>query len=139
MNQFKSLLILIGGWCVPGLAHFYYGQRIKALLFFGIILVCTVLGIIIADFRFVRYSDNPFYYIGQFGSGLIFLLNSVFTSVTPRGFLPLPYYEIGLLYTCVAGILNLVILLTLHTQLTKKSRPGGTEDKQPSREYPGLT
>jgi len=120
MKRFILPLILIGGWCIPGLAHWYYGRRYKAVIFFALISICLILGLVISDFRAVRYLDNPFYYIGQFGSGLILLSNTLLTSELPHGLVPLIYFEIGLLYTCVGGLLNLIILLNLYAQILNR-------------------
>lgn len=108
------------GWCIPGAAHWYYGYRSKAVVFFAIILICLLSGLVISDFRAVRYADNPFYYIGQFGNGVVLLSNTLLTSEMPRGLVPLPYLEIGLLYICVGGLLNLIILLNLYSQIINK-------------------
>jgi len=116
-------LILLVGWIIPGFAHWFYGQKYKALIFFTIAIICSIIGIIIADFRFIRFSDNPFYYFGQFGSGLTWLLVTLLTSEAPRGLISMSYFEIGMLYVCVAGILNLVIILNLYTQLTTQNPP----------------
>ena len=127
MRIFILPFVLLGGWLIPGFAHWYYGQRYKALMFFAIALICSILGIIIADFRFIRFLDNPFYYFGQFGSGLTWLLVTLLTSEAPRGLISMSYFEIGMLYVCVAGILNLVILLNLYSQLTAR-KPSTVKD-----------
>jgi hypothetical protein len=123
MKRFILPLVLIGGWFVPGLAHWYYGHRYKAALFLAIISVCLLSGLVISDFRAVRYADNPFYYIGQFGSGIGLLSNTFLISEMPRGLIPLPYFEIGLLFTCVGGLLNLIILLNLYSQIINRKSP----------------
>jgi len=126
MKKFILPLMLIGGWCVPGLTHWYYGYRYKAVIFFAIISICLILGLVVSDFRALRYSDNPFLYIGQFGSGLIWLSNTLLTSEMPRGLVPLPYFEIGLLYICVGGLLNLIILLNLYSQIINRKSATGS-------------
>jgi len=154
MRKFILPLVLISGWILPGFAHWFYGRRptgspggrYKALIFFGIVLICSVLGIIIADFRFVRFADNPFYYVGQFGSGLTLLLKTLLTSEAPRGLISMSYFEIGLLYVCVGGILNLVILINLCSQLLASkpfvsgpSRLGGAGEEPAVSEQPAIT
>lgn len=137
MKKWKMTLALIAGWLIPGAAHWLYGHRHKALTFFALILTCAVAGIIIADFRFIRYADNPFYYIGQFGSGLTWLLNGWLTSASPKGLRPVSYFEIGLLYICVGGILNLVILLNLFAQQTHPApQPEPQPEQAPVNETP---
>ena len=117
MKIFILPLVLLAGWLIPGFAHWFYGQKYRALIFFAVTIIVSALGIIIADFRFIRFWDNPFYYFGQFGSGLTWLLVTLLTSEAPRGLISMSYFEIGMLYVCVAGILNMVILLNLYSQL----------------------
>lgn len=137
MKIFILPLVLLTGWIIPGFAHWFYGQRYKALIFFAIALVCTLLGVLVADFRFIRFSDNPFYYFGQFGSGLTWLLVTLLTSEAPRGLISMSYFEVGMLYVCVAGILNLVILLNLYAQLAAREPPAA--DVSATAEQPPKT
>src|SRR3989339_1147455 len=120
MKIFILPLVLLAGWLIPGFAHWFYGQKYRALIFFAVTIIVSALGIIIADFRFIRFWDNPFYYFGQFGSGPTWLLVTLLTSETPKGLISMSYFEIGMLYVCVAGILNLVVLLNLYSQLTAR-------------------
>lgn len=137
MKKLILPLVLITGWMIPGFAHWYYGKRYKAAIFFAIVLICSVIGIVVADFRFIRYTDNPFYYVGQFGSGLTWLLKILLTSESPRGLISMSYFEVGLLYICVGGILNLVILLNLYSQLT--ARKPDAPEKPTIEEKPAET
>jgi len=109
--------MLILGWVIPGSAHFYCRHWYKGFVIFVIITGCLVLGLFLSDFRGIRYADNPFYYIGQFGCGLTFLLNMLRTAGEPAGFISIRYFEIGLLFICVGGLLNLLVLLNLYHQL----------------------
>jgi hypothetical protein len=120
MKRFILPLVLLTGWAIPGLAHWYYGYRLKAVIFFTIISLCLLIGLVLTDFRAVRYADNPFYYIGQFGSGFVLFFNTLLTSEMPNGLVSLRYFEIGLLYICTAGILNLIIVLNLYSQIAKR-------------------
>lgn len=120
---------------MPGFAHWYYGRRYKALALFVIIIVCLVLGLILSDFRAMRYGDNPFYYLGQFGCGLALLLNIFRTPGMPLGLIRLPYFEIGLLYTCVGALINLLTLLNLYSQMNvlAKAAPEMPSDSAEAR------
>ncbi|MBI5779369.1 MAG: hypothetical protein HZA49_07925 [Planctomycetes bacterium] len=137
MKKLILPLVLLAGWILPGFAHWFYGKRYKALVFFGIVLTCSAIGVIIADFRFVRFADNPFYYVGQFGSGLTLMLKTLLTSEAPRGIVSMSYFEVGLLYICVGGILNLVILLNLCSQLLAR-KPAATKEPT-ATEQPATT
>lgn len=108
------LTALVLGWCLPGAGHWILGQRKKALFLFLAIMLTFVAGIVLADYRNVKNADNEFYWAGQLGCGLIYLIaNVVIGAGRPAGRVPIEWYEIGLLYICVAGMLNVVLLLNL--------------------------
>ena len=117
INKILLPFVLIAGWFLPGFAHFYFKHRYKGAIIFIIITGCMMLGLFLSDFRGIRYIDNPFYYVGQFGCGLTFLLNLMRTAGEPAGFISLRYFEVGLLFTCIGGLLNLLVLMNLYYQL----------------------
>ena len=112
MKRYPLLAIALA-WFVPGLGHLFLGRPRKALFFFATLTFTYILGYVLADFRFVRYDDNPFYYVGRYGSGLTMLATWLIRDNGPRGISPLEYYEPGLLYMCSAGLLNVVLVLNL--------------------------
>ncbi|MBI4712691.1 MAG: hypothetical protein HY762_05255 [Planctomycetes bacterium] len=105
--------IILLGWLIPGAAHWMLNSRVKGYIIFSLTCLTLAIGLLLSDFRTLRFMDNHFYYLGQFGCGLVFLANLFLTGGHPLGVISLPYFEIGLLYTCVAGTLNLVLLLSL--------------------------
>lgn len=107
------LAALVLGWCVPGAGHWVLGQRKKAIFLFVAIMLTFAAGVVLADYRNVKNADNEFYWAGQLGCGLIYFIANVLVGHTPAGRMPIEWYEIGLLYICVAGMLNVVLLLNL--------------------------
>ena len=112
MKRDPSIAIVLA-WLVPGLGHLYLGKPGKALFFFLALTLTYAAGYMLADFRFVRYDDNPFYYVGRWGSGLTWLLTSFVIENPPRRISPLEFWEPGLLYMCAAGLLNVVLVLNI--------------------------
>lgn len=101
-------------WMVPGAGHVLMGKWRKGLFFFGILAAVWLAGMSLVGFRPVSFEDNPFYYVGQYGSGLLMILSRGISSEKavprpddPGGFDP------GLLYVCSVGLLNLVIALNV--------------------------
>lgn len=109
----RNVAAYILGWMVPGAGHFIMGKRHKGLIFFGLLAGIYAFGLFLSNFRMVGYEDNPFYYVGQFGSGMTMLIGGLleFEKASPRAGLPLSWLDVGLLYVCAAGLLNYVIAL----------------------------
>jgi hypothetical protein len=112
-------LALLIGWVIPGGGFWFIRRPLKALIVFCLISLLVVIGVLLADLRDVRFQDNPFYYLGRFGNGLIWLTCTYLMDYSPRGWVPLKYSEIGLLYICIAGALNLVILISFINSANK--------------------
>ncbi|MBI2923677.1 MAG: hypothetical protein HYY18_21685 [Planctomycetes bacterium] len=123
-------IALVLAWLVPGLGHLYLGKPKKALFFFLTLSLVYLAGFVLADFRFVRFDDNPFYYVGRWGSGLTWVATWLTTNNPPRGTTPLELYEPGLLYMCSAGLLNVVLVLNILSG-THASEPAKSDAPAP--------
>ncbi len=117
MGHRRKALAFWLGWLVPGLGHLVLGRAKKAAFFFGTTASMFLFGLWICGWHTVSFEDNPFYFVGQFGSGVTMLLGQVLglTKAHPRLDLPVSWYDPGLLYVCVAGLLNVVIMLSVFT------------------------
>lgn len=114
-------------WLLPGAGHAAMGKWKKGLFFFLLLGATYLFGLWIVGFRAVAFDENPFYYVGQYGSGVTFLLGRYLADwrAFPREELPPSWYDPGLLYVCVAGLLNLVVMLNvLEVALPRGSEAG---------------
>jgi hypothetical protein len=111
-------------WLVPGAGHAFLGRWRKGLFLFALIGGTCLFGLWITGFRAVSFEDNPFYYVGQYGSGATLLLARFISpeKAFPRSDLHPSWFDPGLLYVCVAGLLNLVVTLNV---LDLKLSPSG--------------
>lgn len=103
------------GWLVPGAGHVLLGRWKKGLFFFLILGATYLFGMWIAGFRPVSFDDNPFYFVGQYGSGVTLLvakLRGAEKAIIRDGLNP-SWFDPGLLYVCVVGLLNLVVMMSL--------------------------
>lgn len=99
-------------WVLPGLGHAVLGKWRKGLFFFASILLTYIAGLWICGWRVVTWEENPFYYVGQYGSGMTTLFGLLLEGDRPfRADIPMSWYDPGLLYACVAGLLNLVLMV----------------------------
>jgi TM2 domain-containing membrane protein YozV len=98
-------------WFMPGAGHLVLGRPGKAAALFLILAGLYVSGLWLGGWTYVSFDDNPFYYVGQFGSGITTLLAQVFENpkAFPREDLPTKWIDPALLYVCVAGLLNIVV------------------------------
>ncbi len=98
-------------WFVPGAGHLLLGRHVKAAVLFSILAAMYVTGLWLSGWKFVSFDDNPFYYVGQFGSGLTTLLAQAFAEpkAFPRPDFPTKWIDPAMLYVCVAGLLNIVV------------------------------
>ena len=113
-ERIKGVAFFVG-WLVPGAGHVLLGKWKKGLFFFLILAATYAFGMHIAGWRPVSFDDNPFYFVGQYGSGatlLIAKLRGAEKAVVSDRIHP-SWFDPGLLYVCVVGLLNLVIMLNV--------------------------
>lgn len=111
-NQ-KIFLGLILTWLVPGLGHFLYGRRGKATFYCVTILFTFVFGMWLGEWCNVSVEKYSLFLIAQVWNGGPTLIALKLTEGL-RATHDIPYLDAGLLYTAVAGLLNVVILVDLY-------------------------
>lgn len=110
-----ALIAGILAWLVPGLGHWFIRQRARAAILFATITVTFWTGIAIGGVRnTVDPRERSLWFVAQLFTGSHALgawgLHQVAArSDTPPG----PYFssEVGVHYTGVAGLLNLLVIL----------------------------
>jgi hypothetical protein len=132
-QRLRGLALLVS-WLFPGAGHFVLGQWRKGLFFLGLLGGLWLAGLWIVGFKSVDWDENPFYFVGQYGSGLTWLsANVLFQAKSfPREGLHLSWYDPGLLYVCCAGLLNLVVMLSLIDTKPAAAPPPPSEEKAPA-------
>lgn len=113
-ERIKGVAFLVG-WMVPGAGHMLLGRWKKGLFFFAILAATYAFGMAITGWRPVSFDDNPFYFVGQYGSGatlLIAKLRGAEKAIVQNGIHP-SWFDPGLLYVCVVGLLNLVVMINV--------------------------
>ena len=107
------MALMAVGWAIPGAGHLLGGRRGRGLFYLLAIGGTFVAGLWLANWRSVRFEDNPFYYAGQWGCGGIALVCHELLEPQRPPADPLSWSDPGLLYICVAGLLNAVVVLNL--------------------------
>ena len=128
---------LVLGWIFPGAGHAYAGQRGKAVLF-GVLIT----GLLVAGFAMGRGTNllpNEWWYAPQLGAGgpaaLLTPLSQYLAVRRPVDWAS-PVREIGTLYTAVAGLLNLLVMMDAYVLL---AYPGEKRERERAREAGGKT
>jgi hypothetical protein len=128
---------LVLGWIFPGAGHAYAGQRGKAVLF-GVLIT----GLLVAGFAMGRGTNllpNEWWFAPQLGAGgpaaLLTPLSQYLAIRQPVDWAS-PVREIGTLYTAVAGLLNLLVMMDAYVLL---AYPGEKRERELAREAGGKT
>ncbi|HET6442548.1 MAG TPA: DUF6677 family protein [Phycisphaerae bacterium] len=128
---------LVLGWILPGAGHAYAGQRGKAVLF-GVLIT----GLLVAGFAMGRGTNllpNEWWFAPQLGAGgpaaLLTPLSQYLAIRQPVDWAS-PVREIGTLYTAVAGLLNLLVMMDAYVLL---AYPGEKREREQTRETGGKT
>jgi TM2 domain-containing membrane protein YozV len=105
---------LVGlAWLVPGLGHFLQGRRLRAAIVFGLLVGLFVVGTLLAEGSNLSRERHFYYWAGQFLLGAPALAaEALFGSTRVTG--PIPYAEAGLVYGCVAGLLNVLAMIDVY-------------------------
>jgi hypothetical protein len=103
-------LIVLAAWAVPGLGHLLLGRRAKAAWFGLLILGTFGLGLLLGAGASVSSARYPWHMCGQIGAGLVALAADALLGSAPQT-ATIDRLELGLVFTTVAGILNLVAVV----------------------------
>ncbi len=108
VNPFAAAVL---GWIVPGLGHLVLGRRKKALLFFVLIVGLFLAGWLASGRENVFFQSGRWHALVQLGIGPIMYLVSLFGKIPEPKLTSMPYFEIATLYTMVAGLLNVLVVM----------------------------
>jgi len=109
-NGWVALLLT---WIAPGLGHLYLGQRGKAILFFSVITFIYVFGMALSGFLNVSLERHAIYFAAQIFYGGATLIAELLTR-NLRWVNANPLHDVGLLYTSVAGLLNIIVMVDIY-------------------------
>lgn len=102
--------VLAAAWLFPGLGHWLQGRRLRGTIVCLVLLALFLGGTWLAGGTNLSRERHFYYWSGQFLAGapaLLLELVSGRTRVTSE----LPWGDVGLLYACMAGLLNVLAML----------------------------
>jgi hypothetical protein len=113
--SFRLPLLLALGWLVPGLGHFLLGRRLRAAVFFVVIAVAFVVGLLLQGELILPATGDPLSYlaaIASIGNGILFFVAKYLG--LGQGVVTSASYEYGNTFLLTAGMMNLLLLLDIH-------------------------
>jgi hypothetical protein len=140
--NFDYFSTVLASWLIPGAGHWILGRRAQAVILFAALNATFWIGQYLGDFRPVNRAIHNIVFWGQVGNGLGTLVSNHFWGekrLPPPGVdrsLP-PHLNTGILFTTIAGLLNLLLVLHVadpKTWTEGKSRPA--EERRKAQEAP---
>ena len=142
MSKKNPILALLLSWLIPGAGHLYIGKKGKAFAFLFALCVTFIIGYALADRRnvffpadFIRHPTLST--LGQLPMGLMAILIMIKTRISGALSGPdlrlMPLYTIGTLFTCVAGLLNVLVMFNAFREAQKLNKPPNPPRKAPTQ------
>ncbi len=121
---------VILGWLIPGAGHFLVGQRKRGLILGALVLFTFLAGMVLADFRNISPFDrHPIWAVAHLFGGLI---STVAAFLTRHLYIERinPLYDVGCLYSGVAALLNIIVVVDAYDFAHERSEtPAGEADE----------
>ncbi len=120
----KVFLGMILTWWFPGLGHALLERRHKAWFYFLLVSFTYIFGLWLGDFRDVSYENFGIYLLAQgFYAGA-----TVPALLLTRGLeldSSLVFVDAGVLFTSVAGLLNVCVIVDVYETAYPRTSPPG--------------
>jgi hypothetical protein len=127
MGKKSPALALFLGWLIPGAGHLYIGRKGKAVVFLLSLCITFIIGLSLGSFRNVFFLNASgrvgLATLGQLPLGLIAILTMMKTTVAGPAIDLFPNYSIGTLFTCIAGLLNILVMFNAFREARKINNP----------------
>ena len=125
MTNKNPYVALILGWLIPGAGHFYAGKKVKALTFMLSLCLTFFMGLVLGHYRnvFFDLANSKLTTLGQLPMGLIAILTMMKTRIAGPAIELMPDYSIGTYFTCIAGLLNILVMCSAFRDAKKAGSP----------------
>ena len=119
------------GWLVPGLGHWVQGRKLRGTLVFAMLVGLLIVGTWLAAGANLDREQHFYYWSGQFMvGGPAILFEMLFGGSRIRA--EIPYVDAGLVFGCLAGLLNILAMMDAYTtaevRLTATAEAPVTDD-----------
>jgi hypothetical protein len=106
---------MVLAWLIPGLGHLLLGRRLRASVFFAVIAVAFVVGLLLDGELMLPHPGDPLSYlaaIATVGNGVLFAVARLLG--LGQGVVTAPGNEFGNTFLLTAGMMNLLLILDTH-------------------------
>ena len=120
-SSFPLAVLMALAWFVPGLGHVLLGRRLRAVVFFVVIVVAFLVGLRLDGELIVPHPGDPLSYlatIASVGNGVLFFIARGVG--LGQGIVTSAAYEFGNTFLLTAGMMNLLLVLDVHDIATGK-------------------
>jgi hypothetical protein len=111
---------VFAGWLLPGLGHWLQGRRMRGIAVFLLLVGLFLLGTLLAEGSNLDRERHFYYWSGQFLVGLPSLVAEAVHGHAPVTH-DIRYADAGLVFACLAGMLNILCLLDLQSYGDRKA------------------
>jgi hypothetical protein len=110
---------VLAGWLVPGLGHWLQGRRARGVMVFAVLVGLLLLGTWLAAGSNLDRERHFYYWSGQFlAGGPVMILEALHGHALVTG--EIEYADAGLVFGCLAGLLNILCLLDVQSYGLKR-------------------
>jgi hypothetical protein len=125
-NDSTGTIVL--GLLLPGGGHLYRGRFAKAGFFGALILGTFLAGQLLSGFHAVDLKHQPYWFLGQVFAGLPALVSALLAPDWKTARIG-SLLDVGTLYTTVAGLLNILVILDAVNPSPERAGDGAEEGK----------
>ena len=124
----RSFIVAVLAWLVPGLGHLALGRYAKAGYFATLILGMFALGVAVGEGASVSSSRFPAHVYGQYCAYLPAWISEHFWGSAHQA-MTVARLELGVVFTTVAGILNVVVVVDAYETSRGEKQTESTAEK----------
>jgi hypothetical protein len=111
-NNNRKIVSVILNWIIPGLGHWYIGERIRGMIFFISITLAYWIGIFIGGASStVNIKTNTAWFFAQIFTGVYTIIALILGSLPSAEASYSKTLDLSTIYTGVAGLLNILVIM----------------------------
>ena len=106
-------MLVAATWALPGMGHLLQGRKVRGLVVMALLVGLFALGTILSEGSNLSRERHFYYWAGQFLAGAPAILTEILSGRPPiTG--EIRFVDVGLLYACMGGLLNILAMLDVY-------------------------